>query len=124
MTDSMNDVSAKTKALYEKWLENINDFTITNENTESELACSNYDDYKVLLKKSSLKVRPGELINFEFSEKPKKIRAYIWDDEITELEMTRGSIRVPNYDKKIVVGIEGTYKNGKILYAVVLDIRG
>lgn len=54
----------------------------------------------------------------------KKIRAYIWDDEITELEMTRGSIRVPNYDKKIVVGIEGTYKNGKILYAVVLDIRG
>ena len=99
-------------------------FTITNENTESELAGSNYDDYKVLLKKSSLKVRPGELINFEFSEKPKKIRAYIWDDEITELKMTRGSIRVPNYDKKIVVGIEGTYKNGKILYAVVLDIRG
>ena len=93
--------------------------TKSNENTESELACSNYDDYKVLLKKSSLKVRPGELINFEFSEKPKKIRAYIWDDEITELEMTRGSIRVPNYDKKIVVGIEGTYKNGKILYAVV-----
>ena len=43
---------------------------------------------------------------------------------LTELEMTRGSIRVPNYDKKIVVGIEGTYKNGKILYAVVLDIRG
>ena len=33
-------------------------FTITNENTESELAGSNYDDYKVLLKKSSLKVRP------------------------------------------------------------------
>ena len=29
-----------------------------------------------------------------------------------------------NDDKKIVVGIEGTYKNGKILYAVVLDIRG
>lgn len=36
MTDSMNDVSAKTKALYEKWLENINDFTITNE-VKSEL---------------------------------------------------------------------------------------
>lgn len=99
-------------------------FTITNENTESELASNNYDDYTVLLKKSSLKVRPGELINFEFSEKPKNIRAFIWGDEITELEMTRGSIRVPNYDKKIVVGIEGTYKNGKILYAVVLDIRG
>ena len=33
-------------------------------------------------------------------------------------------IRVPDLDKKIVVGVEGTYKNGKILYAVVLDIRG
>ena len=79
---------------------------------------------KVLLKKPSLKVRPGEMINFEFSEPPKKIRAFIWNDEITELNMTRGSIKVPDYDKKLVVGIEGTYKNGKILYAVVLDIRG
>ena len=99
-------------------------FTIVNENTSSELTNVKYDDYKVLLKKPSLKVRPGEMINFEFSEPPKKIRAFIWNDEITELNMTRGSIKVPDYDKKLVVGIEGTYKNGKILYAVVLDIRG
>ena len=98
--------------------------TIVNENTSSEVTNVKYDDYKVLLKKPSLKVRPGEMINFEFSEPPKKIRAFIWNDEITELNMTRGSIKVPDYDKKLVVGIEGTYKNGKILYAVVLDIRG
>ena len=76
------------------------------------------------MKKPSLKVRAGEVINFEFSEKPIKVRAYIWDDEIKELEMKRGTIKVPQLDKKIVVGVEGTYKNGKILYAVVLDVRG
>ena len=38
--------------------------------------------------------------------------------------MNRGTIKVPQLDKKIVVGVEGTYKNGKILYAVVLDVRG
>ena len=76
------------------------------------------------MKKNSLKVRGGEVINFEFSENPTKIRAYLWDDEIKELEINRGTIKVPQLDKKIVVGVEGTYKNGKILYAVVLDIRG
>lgn len=99
-------------------------FVIENDNTESELSKNNIDDYKVLLKKPSLKVRAGEVINFEFSEKPKSVRAYIWGDEVEELEMKRGTIKVPNLDKKIVVGVEGTYKNGKILYAIVLDIRG
>lgn len=99
-------------------------FVIENENTESELDKTNFDDYQLLLKKPSLKVRAGEVINFEFSEEPIKVRAYIWGDEIKELEMKRGTIRVPELDKKIVVGVEGTYKNGKILYAVVLDIRG
>ena len=99
-------------------------FVIEDDNTETELDKTNFDDYKVLLKKASLKVRAGEVINFEFSEKPIKVRAYIWDDEIKELEMKRGTIKVPQLDRKIVVGVEGIYKNGKILYAVVLDIRG
>lgn len=99
-------------------------FIIENENIQSELDKTNFDDYQMLLKKPSLKVRAGEVINFEFSETPIKARAYIWDDEIKELEMKRGTIKVPKLDKKIVVGVEGTYKNGKILYAVVLDIRG
>ena len=99
-------------------------FVIENDNTESELDKTNFDDYNQLLKKPSLKVRAGEVVNFEFSEKPIKVRAYIWDDEIKELKMNRGTIKVPQLDKKIVVGIEGTYKNGKILYAVVLDVRG
>ena len=99
-------------------------FIIEDDNTESELDKTNFDDYQTLLKKSSLKVRAGEVINFEFSEKPIKVKAYIWGDEIKELEMKRGTIKVPQLDKKIVVGVEGTYKNGKILYAVVLDVRG
>lgn len=99
-------------------------FVIENDNTESELDKTNFDDYHLLLKKPSLKVRSGEVINFEFSEKPIKVRAYIWDDEVKELEMKRGTIKVPQLDKKIVVGVEGTYKNGKILYAIVLDVRG
>ena len=99
-------------------------FIIEDDNTESELDKTNFDDYQTLLKKSSLKVRAGEVINFEFSEKPIKVKAYIWGDETKELEMKRGTIKVPQLDKKIVVGVEGTYKNGKILYAVVLDVRG
>ena len=99
-------------------------FIIEDGNTESELDKTNFDDYQTLLKKPSLKVRTGEVINFEFSEKPIKVKAYIWDDEIKELEMKRGTIKVPQLDKKIVVGVEGTYKNGKILYAIVLDVRG
>lgn len=99
-------------------------FIVEDDNAEIELSRNKIDDYKVLLKKPSLKVRADEVINFEFSEKPKKVRAYIWGDEVIELEMKRGSIKVPNLDKKIVIGIEGTYKNGQILYAIVLDIRG
>ena len=34
--------------------------------------------------------------------------------------MNRGTIKVPQLDKKIVVGVEGTYKNGKILYIISL----
>ena len=85
-------------------------FIIEDDNTESELDKTNFDDYQTLLKKSSLKVRAGEVINFEFSEKPIKVKAYIWGDEIKELEMKRGTIKVPQLDKKIVVGVEGTYK--------------
>lgn len=99
-------------------------FIIESDNSEVELSKINIDDYKILLKKPSLKVRAGEVINFEFSEKPKKIRAYIWGEEISELEIKRGCIKVPSLDKKIVVGVEGKYKNGQILYAIVLDIRG
>lgn len=99
-------------------------FIVEDDNAEVELSKNKIEDYKVLLKKPSLKVRADEVINFEFSEKPKKVRAYIWGDEVIELEMKRGSIKVPNLDKKIVIGIEGTYKNGQILYAIVLDIRG
>lgn len=99
-------------------------FVIKDDNTESELDKTNFDDYQILLKKPSLKVRAGEVINFEFSEKPIKVRAYILGDEIKELQMKRGTIKVPQLDEKIVVGVEGTYKNGKILYAVVLDVRG
>lgn len=99
-------------------------FVIEDDNAESELDKINFDDYEILLKKPSLKVRAGEVINFEFSEKPIKVRAYIWGDEIKELQMKRGTIKVPQLDEKIVVGVEGTYKNGKILYAVVLDVRG
>lgn len=99
-------------------------FVIEDDNAESELDKTNFDDYQILLKKPSLKVRAGEVINFEFSEKPIKVRAYIWGDEIKELQMKRGTIKVPQLDEKIVVGVEGTYKNGKILYAVVLDVRG
>lgn len=99
-------------------------FIVEDDNAEIELSRNKIEDYKVLLKKPSLKVRADEVINFEFSEKPKKVRAYIWGDEVIELEMKRGSIKVPNLDKKIVIGIEGTYKNGQILYAIVLDIRG
>lgn len=99
-------------------------FVIKDDNTESELDKTNFDDYQILLKKPSLKVRAGEVINFEFSEKPIKVRAYIWGDEIKELQMKRGTIKVPQLDEKIVVGVEGTYKNGKILYSVVLDVRG
>ena len=99
-------------------------FVIKDDNTESELDKTNFDDYQILLKKPSLKVRAGEVINFEFSEKPIKVRAYIWGDEIKELQMKRGTIKVPQLDEQIVGGGEGTYKNGKILYAVVLDVRG
>ena len=99
-------------------------FVIKDDNTESELDKTNFDDYQILLKKPSLKVRAGEVINFEFSEKPIKVRAYIWGDEIKELQMKRGTIKVPQLDEKIVVGVEKKKKNGKILYAVVLDVRG
>lgn len=99
-------------------------FIVEKDNVEAALEKNNIDNYEVLLKKQSLKVRVGEVINFEFSEEPEKMIAYIWGEEVKEIPIKRGTIKVPDVDQKIVVGIEGQYKNGKILYAVVLDVRG
>ena len=78
------------------------------------------------MKKPSLKVRPGEVINFEFVPNCKSLNAYIWDEEndlLKEIKVKRGCIEVPNIDKKIVVIIQGNFSNGYIKYGIVLDIR-
>lgn len=98
-------------------------FTEKTENTEDIISNVIIEDYDILLKKPSLKVRPGETINFEFSKKPKKIITYIYGDDNTEVSLKKGSMKVPNIDKKIILLIEGKYDNGYIKYAVVLDIR-
>lgn len=98
-------------------------FTKNKENEEKVLAKEVITSYEKLLKKPSLKVRPGEIINFEFSEKPKNIETYIWDEKDTTIKIKKGCIKVPNLDKKIVVAVDGFYKDGYIRYAVVLDIR-
>lgn len=98
-------------------------FTEKTDNTENSISKIIIEDYDVLLKKASLKVRPGETINFEFSKKPKKLTAYIYGDEGNEISLKKGCIKVPSIDKKIILIIEGKYDNGYIKYAVVLDIR-
>lgn len=102
------------------------ELTINDDNKEIELSKDIIPNYASLLKKPSLKVRPGENINFEFVPGCKTINAYIWDsqsDELKEIKVKRGCIIVPNIDKKIVIVINGNYSNGYIKYAIVLDIR-
>lgn len=98
-------------------------FTKNKDNKEKILAKEIITSYEKILKKPALKVRPGETINFEFSEEPKYIKTYIWDDESSKIKIKKGCIKVPDIDKKIVVAVDGIYKDGYIRYAIVLDIR-
>ena len=98
-------------------------FKIKSENVEDILSNTIFDSYEQLYKKPSLKVRSGEVINFEFSQKPKKITVYVWNDQKDEIKLNKNSIKVPDLDEKIVVAIEGKYNYGEIKYAIVLDIR-
>lgn len=98
-------------------------FIKNKDNEEKILSKEIITNYENLLKKPALKVRPGEVINFEFSEKPKNIKTYIWDEEMNKIKIKKGCIKVPNLDKKIVIAIDGNYKDGYIRYAIVLDIR-
>ncbi len=100
------------------------DLTFSDDNKESALAKELITDYNTLLNKPSLKVRAGEKINFEFSTVPKSMDIYIYNEEGNKhLTSTRGTISVPDLEEKIVVIVEGRYKNGWVRYAVVLDIR-
>lgn len=99
---------------------------ITDDSKETELSKDIISDYSLLMKKPSLKVRPGEVINFEFVPNCKSLNAYIWDkenDSLKEIKAKRGCIEVPNIDKKIVIVIQGNFSNGYIKYGIVLDIR-
>ncbi len=90
---------------------------------DHELNRSIITDYNILLKKPSLKVRANEIINFQFSREPQKLRVYRWGEEDITIKNKKGSIRVPDIEGKIVVAIEATYKEGNVRYAIVLDIR-
>ncbi|SCK04370.1 Uncharacterised protein [uncultured Clostridium sp.] len=99
---------------------------ITDDTKEIELSKDIISNYSLLMKKPSLKVRPGEVINFEFVPNCKSLNAYIWEEEndsLKEIKAKRGCIEVPNIDKKIVVIIQGNFSNGYIKYGIVLDIR-
>lgn len=99
---------------------------ITDDTKEIELSKETISNYSLLMRKPSLKVRPGEIINFEFVPNCKTLNAYIWDEEkdsLKEIKVKRGCIEVPNLDKKIVVIIQGNFSNGYIKYGIVLDIR-
>ena len=99
-------------------------FTVKNNNTENSVSNVIIEDYNTLLKKPSLKVRPGETINLEFSRKPEKLTTYIYgENNNEEISLKKGSFKVPTLDKKIILIIEGTYDNGYVKYAIVLDIR-
>jgi ribosomal 50S subunit-recycling heat shock protein len=93
-------------------------FVKNKDNEEKILAKGIITSYQKLLKKPALKVRPGEIINFEFSEKPKAIKTYIWDEEMNKIKIKKGCIKVPDLDKKIVIAIDGYYKDGYIRYAL------
>lgn len=96
---------------------------ISDESKERELSKEVITDYNILLKKPSLKVRPGEIINFEFVPEAKSIKAYLLREDMASIKVKRGCITVPDIDGKAVILIEGTYNNGYIKYAIVLDIR-
>lgn len=100
--------------------------TISDENKEVELSKEIISNYSVLMKKPSLKVRPGETINFEFVPECKSLKAYIWNEEsdsLNEINVKRGCMEVPLLDKKIVIIVIGNFSNGYIKYGIVLDIR-
>ena len=102
------------------------DFIISDDNKEIELTKEIINNYNLLIKKPSLKVRPGEIINFEFLPNCKSLKAHIWDEEnetLKEVKVKRGCIEVPDLDKKIVIVITGNFSNGYIKYGIVLDIR-
>ena len=88
-----------------------------------ELSKNIINDYSTLLKKPSLKVRANEIINFQFTKEPRKIKIFRWGEEEIVIRNKKGSIRVPDIEDKIVIGVEAIYKEGTIRYAVVLDIR-
>ena len=90
---------------------------------DHELTKTVFTDYNDLLNKTSLKVRANEIINFQFSKEPKKLRIFKWGEEELQLKNKKGCVRVPDIEEKIVIGVEATYKEGVIRYAVVLDIR-
>ncbi len=98
-------------------------FTKVENNSEKIIAKDIITDYESLLKKSSLKVRAYENINFEFSTEPNEITVSIWNLNNKELTVKRGCIKVPDLEGKYVLIIRGNYKNGFVNYAVVLDIR-
>ena len=89
----------------------------------TEVAKDIITDYEKLLKKSSLKVRANENINFQFSTDPKEITVSIWNLDNKALTVKRGCIKVPDLEGKYVLIVKGNYKNGFVKYAVVLDIR-
>lgn len=96
---------------------------INNDDIEKELHKEIITDYNVLYKKPSLKVRPGESINFEFQPNSKDIKAYLYNESFSEIKVKRGTIIVPQVDEKIVVLIDGKFENGIMRYAIVLDVR-
>lgn len=98
-------------------------FTEIENNSEKIIAKDIITDYEKLLKKSSLKVRANENINFQFSTNPKEITVSIWNLDNKPLTVKRGCIKVPDLEGKYVLIVEGNYKNGFVKYAVVLDIR-
>ena len=98
-------------------------FTEVEKKNKKIIAKDIITDYEKLLKKSSLKVRANENINFQFSTDPKEITVSIWNLDNKALTVKRGCIKVPDLEGKYVLIVKGNYKNGFVKYAVVLDIR-
>lgn len=106
----------------EKYLCSYSFIEVEN-NSEKIIAKDIITDYEKLLKKSSLKVRANENINFEFSTVPKNVTVSIWNLDNKALTVKRGCIKVPDLEGKYVLIVKGNYKNGFVKYAVVVDIR-
>ena len=77
-------------------------FTEIENNSEKIIAKDIITDYEKLLKKSSLKVRANENINFQFSTNPKEITVSIWNLDNKPLTVKRGCIKVPDLEGKYV----------------------